>query len=567
MQFIKPGININFIGKRKIAFAISIVLIILGMVSLIIHKGPKYGIDFAGGTVIQVKFTAAATINDIKSGLKSIGLDKSSVQSFGEHDTNEFLIRTDIIETDENFSNTLQQALKTSTENDIEIRRIEMVGPQVGKDLQEKALFAMFYALLFITIYISGRFELKWGLSGVMAAALMTAVYVFTKFNVSIPFLIGTALIISLILFWFLELKYAMGAIVALIHDITITVGIFFIFDKEFTLPIIAALLTIIGYSLNDTIIVFDRIRENMRKHHKEPLDTIINKSINETLSRTLLTSLTTFMQVRSCWHGKIRGKNRDSGRFMWQFIKIAGISVFVGICLSACAMVPAANDNELLILQNQADNTNQKIEELNHRMSVMQFMLDNHQKTIHDLKKRNVQKTRQALTVTEIQPVSSPSGKMTQAAPVPANAVTLLPPELSSTAIKAASEPAKTPKQLYDEALSTYKRKAYTSALSLFDSFMAQYPTHDLTDNALYWSGECLYSQKKFSEAIPFFKKIIETYPRGGKAPDAMLKVGYTYLNLDDPPKAKYYFKEVIKSYPFSSASEKAEQKLKQIR
>jgi preprotein translocase subunit SecF len=173
-----------------------------------------------------------------------------------------------------------------------------MVGPQVGSDLREKALFAMFYALLFIAIYISGRFELKWILSGVMAGALMGAVYLLSIFNVSVPFLITAALIVTLLLFWFLELKYAMGAIVALIHDVTITVGIFSLFGKEFTLPIIAALLTIIGYSLNDTIIVFDRIRENLRKHHKDPLEIIINKSVNETLSRTILTSLTTLAVV-----------------------------------------------------------------------------------------------------------------------------------------------------------------------------------------------------------------------------------------------------------------------------
>ena len=171
-----------------------------------------------------------------------------------------------------------------------------MVGPQVGQDLREKVLLAMFFALLFITIYISGRFELKWMLSGVMAGALMLAVYVLTIFEVSIPYLMIAAVFVTLILFWFLELKYAMGAIVALIHDVTITVGIFSIFDKEFTLPIIAALLTIIGYSLNDTIIVFDRIRENLRKHHKQPLDVILNTSINETLGRTILTSLTTLI-------------------------------------------------------------------------------------------------------------------------------------------------------------------------------------------------------------------------------------------------------------------------------
>jgi len=156
----------------------------------------------------------------------------------------------------------------------------------------------MFYALLFIAIYISGRFELKWLLSGVIAGVLMGAVYLLSIFNVSVPFLIAAALLVSLALFWFLGLKYAMGAIVALIHDVTITVGIFSIFNKEFSLPIIAALLTIIGYSLNDTIIVFDRIRENLRKYHKNPLEIVINRSVNETLSRTLLTSGTTLVVV-----------------------------------------------------------------------------------------------------------------------------------------------------------------------------------------------------------------------------------------------------------------------------
>lgn len=299
MRFIKPDTNINFIGKRQIAFVVSIVMVLVSIASLILHKGPKQGIDFSGGTLVQVKFLSPANIGDIKSGLRSIGLENSSVQQFGESDGNEYLIRTDISGiTDHGFSKSITDALGSATGAEVEIRRMEMVGPQVGKDLREKAMLAMFFALLFITIYISGRFELKWVISGVMAGGLMGAVYFLSAFNVSILFLFVAALIISLILFWFLELKYAMGAIVALIHDVTITVGIFSICDKEFTLPIIAALLTIIGYSLNDTIIVFDRIRENLRKYHKNPLDFIINKSINETLSRTILTSMTTLFVV-----------------------------------------------------------------------------------------------------------------------------------------------------------------------------------------------------------------------------------------------------------------------------
>jgi len=299
MQFVKSDVNVNFIGKRKIAFIVSAVMLIVSIGSLILHGGPRLGIDFQGGTLIQVKFLTPVNIDAIKTGLQEINLGKSSVQQFGDLETNEYLIRTESsVMTSEGFTTDVQKALASATGSEVEMRRVEMVGPQVGQDLREKALFAMFYALLFITIYISGRFELKWMISGIMAAALIGAVYIFTLLNVSIPWLIVGALIVTLVLFWFLELKYAMGAIVALVHDVTITVGLFSIFDKEFTLAIIAALLTIIGYSLNDTIIVFDRIRENLRKYHKKPLEVILNRSINETLSRTILTSLTTLFVV-----------------------------------------------------------------------------------------------------------------------------------------------------------------------------------------------------------------------------------------------------------------------------
>ena len=299
MQFVKPDVNIDFVGKRKIAFSVSLAMIIISIASLVIHGGPKYGIDFAGGTLVQVKFNEPVTLKNIKSGLVAIDLEKSSVQGFGEQSENEYLIRTDkSVMTSGGFAPKIQQALESSTGKSVTVRRVEMVGPQVGKDLREKALFAMFYSLLFIAIYISGRFELKWLLSGVIAGVLMGAVYFLSIFHVSVPYLIAAALLVSLALFWFLGLKYAMGATVALIHDVTITVGIFSLFNKEFTLPIVAALLTIIGYSLNDTIIVFDRIRENLRKYHKKPLEVIINRSVNETLSRTILTSMTTLVVV-----------------------------------------------------------------------------------------------------------------------------------------------------------------------------------------------------------------------------------------------------------------------------
>ncbi len=297
MEIIKPGTNIDFIGKRQIAYAFSGLLILLTLAVLIYHGGPTYGIDFSGGTMVQIRCMEETSIADIRTGLEAVGLGDSSVQRFGTSDQNEYLIRTDqTLITEQGFSREVGEAVKEVTGVSVEVQRVEMVGPQVGADLREKALLAMFYALLFITIYISGRFELKWVMSGVMAAALIGAVYLFGLFNVSIPLLILLALIVALVMYWQLRLKFAMGAIVALMHDVLITVGILTVLGVEFSLPIVAAMLTIIGYSLNDTIIVFDRIRENIKKHARRPLDAVINQSVNETLSRTIMTSMTTLI-------------------------------------------------------------------------------------------------------------------------------------------------------------------------------------------------------------------------------------------------------------------------------
>lgn len=299
MQFIKPGINIDFLGTRKKAFFISVTVILIGLFSIVANKGLNYGVDFAGGTLIQVKFDSAPDLDEIKSALNRIGLEKTTIQKYGEPTSYEYILRTNKpVVTADGFLKKFTDELTSVINAKVDVRRIEMVGPQVGKDLRGKALFAMFYAMLFITIYISGRFEYKWFLSGVMAAALMGVVYIFSLFNLSIPFLITVAFVVAIVLCFVLKLKYAMGAIIALIHDVFITVGMFSIMDKEFTLPIIAALLTIIGYSLNDTIIVFDRIRENIKKNPKKTFEENSNMSINETLSRTILTSFTTLTVV-----------------------------------------------------------------------------------------------------------------------------------------------------------------------------------------------------------------------------------------------------------------------------
>jgi preprotein translocase subunit SecF len=252
MQIIKHDINIDFVGKRKLALIVSAVMILIGLASLVVNGGPNYGIDFVGGTLVQVKFAENTDAAKIKDGLASLDLGSVVVQRFGD-DPNEFLIRVQESGEGQDLSGLISGSLESVYgEGNVDIRRVEMVGPQVGKDLRQKGLLSITYAMIGILIYIAWRFELR----------------------------------------------YAVGAIIALLHDVLITLGAFSITGREIDLPIIAAFLAIIGYSLNDTIIVYDRIRENYGKHQKLGFSTVVNRSINETLSRTILTSGTTLMVV-----------------------------------------------------------------------------------------------------------------------------------------------------------------------------------------------------------------------------------------------------------------------------
>jgi len=252
MQIIKHDINIDFVGKRKLALIVSAVMILIGLASLVVSGGPNYGIDFVGGTLVQVKFTDNTDAAKIKDALNPLELGSIVVQRFGD-DPNEFLIRVQESAEGQELSGMISESLDAVYDKgNVDIRRVEMVGPQVGKDLRQKGLLSIFYAMIGILVYIAWRFELR----------------------------------------------YAVGAIIALLHDVLITLGAFSITGREIDLPIIAAFLAIIGYSLNDTIIVYDRIRENYGKHQKLGFGEVVNRSINETLSRTILTSGTTLMVV-----------------------------------------------------------------------------------------------------------------------------------------------------------------------------------------------------------------------------------------------------------------------------
>ncbi|RLC47537.1 MAG: protein translocase subunit SecF [Candidatus Cloacimonadota bacterium] len=260
MQFFSET-KIDFISKRTIAFIISGTIILIGIISLIINNGPKYSIDFLGGTLLELDFTPvdanaeSIKIQDIRDVLNKYGYLGAEIQEFGN--PNYILVRikgSKIV--GKQVIDILQKEFPKYTKKNMNefLRRQEEVGPRIGEELRGKAIKAILIAMLGIIIYIWWRFELSFGIA----------------------------------------------AVIALFHDVFITIGIFSIFGREISLPVIAALLTIVGYSLNDTIVVFDRIREDLKIYRRDKFKSVINHSINETLSRTVITSLTTFVVVLS---------------------------------------------------------------------------------------------------------------------------------------------------------------------------------------------------------------------------------------------------------------------------
>jgi preprotein translocase subunit SecF len=298
VEIVKPNINFDFVGRRHMAYVLSALVLLVGLASLIIKGGPNYGIDFVGGTVVQVRVGAPIQPATVREAARQLGLSDATVQGLGT-EGREFLIRTSKshVEGEQIRSQLTDSLSRVVGQGKVEVRRIEMVGPKVGGDLRHKALFAILYSLLFMAIYISGRFELKWVPPAVMAAALIAFSYVlYNMAGIELSYVILASFVLILALCVALNLRYAMGAIVALVHDVIVVVGIFSLFNLEVSLSMVAALLTIIGYSVHDTIIVFDRIRENLRRYSRSNLATVVNHSINQTLSRTILTSGTVLL-------------------------------------------------------------------------------------------------------------------------------------------------------------------------------------------------------------------------------------------------------------------------------
>ncbi len=306
--------TINFAAFRKYAYAISAVLLALGIWAMITGGGLRYGVDFAGGVMVQVQFEHPVPDETVKSALSAIKMPGLTVQQFGEGNR-DYLLRFTASEgtAAENLRADLNDALSLNINNNpATIQRMEMVGPKVGEDLRNMAMEALFYAVLLMTVYISGRFERRWILAGGMAAAIWGMVFLLDFAGMNRILSVGVAMLVTMIVAWRLRLNFALGAMLSLIHDVFITVGLLMFMGKEIDLNIIAAILTLVGYSLNDTIIVYDRIRENLRGVNpddpKVTMNGIINDSINQTLSRTILTSGTTLV-VCAClffWGGTV---------------------------------------------------------------------------------------------------------------------------------------------------------------------------------------------------------------------------------------------------------------------
>ncbi|SBW09916.1 Protein-export membrane protein SecF [uncultured delta proteobacterium] len=302
LHLIPDNLNINFTGARRFFYGASALIFIVCIAALIVSGGPKYGIDFAGGTVAHLKFSQPVAADTLKTALEGLNQPGLVVQGFEDDDGLSYLVRvsdttTPSPELRASITSTLKEKLPG---NAMSIERLESVGPKVGADLRSKAVEAMYYAVLLIAIYISGRFERRWFVAAAMAGGLAGSMYLLGLLGVPKSVLVLLATLVTVGLCWWLRLVYALGSLVSILHDVLITIGVFALMGKEFDLTIIAALLTVLGYSLNDTIIVYDRIRENLQARKDGKLSDLINRSINQTLSRTMLTSLTTLVVITS---------------------------------------------------------------------------------------------------------------------------------------------------------------------------------------------------------------------------------------------------------------------------
>ena len=293
--------SIDFLGYRKIAYTITALLLIASVVSIAV-RGFNYGIDFSGGVLIEVKSkNGPIDVDKVRNELDTLNLDELNLQSFGDA-RDELMIRAQANNADEESQRLAVKQIKEMLDNDFTFERIESVGPQVGDELKLSGVLASVFAMMAISLYIWFRFE------------------------------------------W----KFAVGALVGLFHDLIITVGLVSIFHLDFSLTTIAAILTLAGYSVNDTVVTYDRVRENLQKYKKIPQYDLLNKSVNDIFSRTILTGITTFLaSVALLVFG---------GDALRSFAFVITVGILIGTFSSIFICVPVINIFDLRATPDEKD-------------------------------------------------------------------------------------------------------------------------------------------------------------------------------------------------------------------
>lgn len=293
MRLLKRKTRIDFMGKRHVAMVLSAILLTAAIVSLPM-RGLNFGLDFTGGTLIEVSYPSAPDLLEVRENLAAAGLDDAQVQTFGA--ANDIVVRIPPGAAGESSAEISTRVLTAL--GSVEMRRVEFVGPQVGEELTEQGILAVLYALIGIFIYVMFRFQ------------------------------------------W----RFSVGAVVALVHDVLITMGVLSMLQVEFDLTVVAALLAVVGYSLNDTIVLFDRIRENFPRLGKHTSIDVINTSVNETLSRTVMTSLTTLLVLSALFY------------FGGEIIHAFALTLIVGVLIGTYSSIYVASTTLLVLRVSKYD-------------------------------------------------------------------------------------------------------------------------------------------------------------------------------------------------------------------
>lgn len=341
--------NYDFIKLCRYAYILSFLLFVISIIAIFVRGGIPLGVDFQGGAFIQFAMESPVSAQEVRSALEKTAIKDIVIQSIGS-ENKEYSVRFANEDIEGSATEIVLRSLQEAFPDiPVTIELSETVGSKVSSDIRDKALEGLYYALLIIAIYISGRFEDKWGVPIVITLALFLLFILFAKFSIPLLYATPLLLIVTIALFIFGRLAFALGTIFSLLHDVLLTSGLLIVCGISFDLSIIAGLLAILGYSLNDTIIVYDRIREYVKNEEVvdvSQLRSVINKSITSTLSRTILTSITTLLVLLSLLF--------LGGNLLFPF----ALTITIGICIGTLSSIFIASPILLLFGIKKEDKT-----------------------------------------------------------------------------------------------------------------------------------------------------------------------------------------------------------------